>query len=105
MKKINTTFVHATGGLRVTAKSPDEALGELFDQVQNLRVYSDGKTFPDLVPRRRMKAIQQEYLLEKKDPNFDLHEFVSRHFYEFNGGSAGSYQTDPSMTAREHIAV
>ena len=71
MKKINipipgedtlkTTFVKTTGNLRVTAKSPDEALGELFDEVQHLKVYDDGKTFPDLVPRRRMKAIQQEY--------------------------------------------
>lgn len=114
MKKINipipgedtlkTTFVKTTGNLRVTAKSPDEALGELFDEVQHLKVYDDGKTFPDLVPRRRMKAIQQEYLLEKQDPNFDLREFVSRHFYEFSGGGGGSYQTDASMTAREHIA-
>jgi alpha,alpha-trehalase len=101
---LKTTFVQATGGLRVTAKSPDEALGELFDEVQHLRVYDDGKTFPDLVPRRRMKAIQQEYILEKQDPNFDLREFVSRHFYEFNGGGDGSYQTDTTMTAREHVA-
>ena len=115
MKKINlplpdedslkTTFVQATGGLRVTAKSPDEALGELFHHVQHTKVYDDGKTFPDLVPRRRMKAIQQEYLLEKKDPNFDLRDFVSRHFYEFNGAKGDiAYTTNTSMTAREHIA-
>ena len=30
-----------------------------------------------------MRSIQQEYVLAKSDPNFDLREFVSRHFYEF----------------------
>jgi alpha,alpha-trehalase len=100
--KIKSTFVVATGGLIPTSKSPDEALGQLFADVQNRRVYGDGKTFVDLIPRRRMKQIQQEYLLLKDDPNFDLRDFVSRHFYEF-GGSTAIYQTDTSMSAREHI--
>lgn len=101
--KLKSTFVAATGGFLPTAKSPDEALGDLFSDVQNTRVYGDGKTFVDLVPRRRMKSIQQEYLLAKQDPQFDLRDFVSRHFYEF-GGEKAAYHTDTSMTPRQHIA-
>jgi len=101
--KLKSTLVAATGGLLPKSKSPDEALGELFADVQNRRVYSDGKTFVDLIPRRRMKQIQQEYQLTKNDPQFDLRDFVSRHFYEF-GGHKTAYHTDMSMSPRQHIA-
>lgn len=100
---VKSSLVLTAGQLMRTHKSPDEALGQLFHDVQHTQVYGDGKTFPDLIPRRRMKQIQQEYLLEKQDPNFNLHEFVSRHFYEFGAVDSG-YQTDPNSTAREHIA-
>lgn len=101
--KLKSTIVAATGGLIPTQKSPDEALGELFEDVQTRRVYGDGKTFVDLIPRRRMKQIQQEYLLAKSDPQFDLRDFVSRHFYEF-GNFKTAYHTDLTMTPRQHIA-
>lgn len=100
--KLKSAFVTTTGGFIPTSKSPDEALGELFAEVQNQQVYGDGKTFVDLIPRRRMKQIQQEYLLSKNDPLFDLRDFVSRHFYEF-GDYKTAYHTDSSMTPREHI--
>lgn len=101
-----STFVKTAGSLRPVSKSPDEALGELFSDVQHNQVYADGKTFVDLVPRRRMKQIQQEYLLEKQDPNFDLREFVSRHFYEFAPHKdRNAFQPDPTMQVREHIKV
>ncbi len=98
-----TSVVKTTGQVKPVAKSPDEGLGELFSDVQNRRVYDDGKTFVDLVPRRRMRQIQQEYLLERQDPRFDLHEFVNRHFYEFAPGKT-IYHTKPNATMREHIA-
>lgn len=100
--KLKSAIVKTAGGLMPIAKSPDEALGELFSEVQRRQVYEDGKTFVDLIPRRRMKQIQQEYLLAKDDPLFDLRDFVSRHFYEF-GDYQTAYHTDISMTPREHI--
>ncbi|MFI5212473.1 MAG: alpha,alpha-trehalase TreF [Candidatus Saccharimonadales bacterium] len=113
MKKINltlpkddlikSTLVAATGNLLRLSKSPDEGLGQLFTDVQQDRVYTDGKTFVDLIPRRRMKHIQQEYKLEKQDPNFDLRDFVSRHFYQF-GPDAAAYRSDATKTARQHIS-
>lgn len=102
--KLKSTLVNTVGGLVPTSKSPDEAMSELFAEVQQRKVYDDGKTFVDLVPRRRMKQIQQEYLLEKQDPNFDLREFVTRHFYEFAPHKdRPEFKTDPNRTVSEHI--
>lgn len=101
--KLKSAFVVTTGNLLRPAKSPDEALGELFDAVQNQQVYGDGKTFVDLIPRRRMKQIQQEYLLAKSDPMFDLRDFITRHFYEFDGLQRTEYKANSSLSPRQHI--
>ncbi len=99
---LKTALVKVTGQLLRANPSPDESLGDLLTEVQRKRVYGDGKTFVDLVPRRRMRRIKQEYLLERQDPNFDLQEFVNRHFYEFSPGES-TYQANPDDTMREHI--
>lgn len=104
--KLKSVLVQTAGGLLPVSKSPDEALGDLFAEVQRRQVYGDGKTFVDLVPRRRMKQIQQEYLLEKQDPNFDLREFVTRHFYEFAPHKTREeFYTDPHATVSDHIST
>lgn len=102
-EKLKSALVSTTGSLLKVDKSPDEALGELFEVVQRERVYEDGKTFVDLVPRGRMKAIQNEYILAKDDPNFDLREFVNRHFYEFAPHKENEFVSDTSRTVSEHI--
>ncbi|HRJ06207.1 MAG TPA: alpha,alpha-trehalase TreF [Candidatus Saccharibacteria bacterium] len=103
-QKLKSALVATTGTLVKTSKSPDEALGDLFAAVQQNRLYDDGKTFVDLVPRARMKSIQREYLLAKEDPNFDLREFVSRHFYEFAPHKKKeAFVTDTHRTISEHI--
>lgn len=88
-----------------TGKSPDEALGELFEKVQTNRIYDDGKTFADLIPRGRIREIQKEYLLARADPEFDLREFVNRHFYEFAPHKEReAYHTNSHHTVSEHIS-
>lgn len=81
---IKSSLVSTAGLLLRTRKGPDELLGELFTDVQNQQIYPDGKTFADLVPNKRVKSIQEEYDLSKKDPNFDLREFISRHFQDIS---------------------
>jgi len=81
---IKTSLVKTAGVLIRSKKSPDELLGDLFRDVQNQRIYDDGKTFVDLVPKKRINSIQEEYKLLKKDPLFDLREFVGRHFYDLS---------------------
>ena len=83
---IKTSLVKTTGMLLKIrdGKSPDELLGDLFLDVQKNQIYPDGKTFVDLVPKKRIKSIQDEYRLLKQDPHFDLREFVGRHFYDLS---------------------
>lgn len=101
-EQLKSALVVTAGALMLTKSSPDDALGELFSAVQLHQVYDDGKTFIDLIPRGRIRQIKKEYELEKQDPNFDLHEFVNRHFYAFQHTSP-SYHSDASKTPREHI--
>ncbi|MDN5275606.1 MAG: hypothetical protein JWN33_255 [Candidatus Saccharibacteria bacterium] len=82
--KLKTALVITVGRLIKQSKGPDELLGDLFTEVQKRRVYGDGKTFADLVPIGRIKTIQDDYKLERHDPEFDIREFVSRHFYDLS---------------------
>lgn len=100
--KIKSTFVATAGGLLSTPKSPDEALGELFRDVQKSGIYGDGKIFADLIPRKRMEQIQKEYLLLKNDPNFNLREFLSLHFYKYSAYDT-KFKSKPGASPREHI--
>lgn len=99
---IKAALVNTAGALLLSKDSPDEALGELFLAVQKHQIYDDGKTFVDLIPRGRMKQIKKEYLIEKEDPNFNLHEFVARHFYSFQHTSP-HYKSNPKHSPRQHI--
>lgn len=99
---LKASAVKTVGPVRRKPKGPDELLGELFSDVQNKQIYGDGKTFVDLVPKRRLKAILQEYRLEQQDPNFDLREFVGRHFHAFDGQPV-SYVNDGQSGLHEHI--
>jgi len=103
--KIKSSLVTTAGQLIRVSKSPDELLGQLFADVQKQRIYGDGKTFVDLVPRNRAKLIQQEYLLFKDDPSFDLREFVSRHFYELASVRPKEIiEVDKKQTVSAHIS-
>ncbi len=101
-EQLKAALVNTAGALMLTKASPDESLGDLFAAVQLHQVYEDGKTFIDLVPRSRIRQIKKEYLLQKDDPNFDLSEFVHKHFYAFEH-AAKEYHSDANHTAREHI--
>ncbi len=64
-------------------KSPDEALGELFQIVQLSRVHPDGKTFVDQVPNQTVRRIVKLYEKQSADPNFNLTTFINEHFAAF----------------------
>lgn len=74
--------VKTVGPLLPVPKSPDDLLGDIFRDIQKQHVFADGKTFVDLVPKRLGLFIRQAYDIEKTSPNFNLSEFISRHFYE-----------------------
>jgi alpha,alpha-trehalase len=99
---IKAALVNTAGALMMTKASPDEVLGELFLAVQEHRVYEDGKTFVDLMPRAKMKQIKKEYILEKDDPDFDLREFANKYFYAMESGNK-EYHSNPHHTPRTHV--
>lgn len=99
---IKSAFVNTAGALLLTKASPEEAFGELFSEVQRQQVYGDSMTFADLIPRGRMGQIKRQYQLLRQDPDFDLQEFVARHFYEYKHADA-TYKTNPDHSPREHI--
>ncbi len=102
--KLKTALVKTAGFLMSDGKSPDDAFGELFNEVQKRRIYSDGKTFVDLIPRKRAKEIMKEYRLAKKDPKFDLAEFLGRHFYEFKPHKDQVFIMSPDRGPRQHVS-
>lgn len=103
---IKTALVKTTGVLLKSKKSPDELLGELFRDVQQQQIYPDGKTFVDLVPKQRIRAIQDEYRLLKQDPNFDLRDFIGRHFYDLSDTvhKKEPFVIKPGESIDDHIA-
>lgn len=52
----------------------------LFAAVQAQRVFPDGKTFVDCVPRGDLQELIRFYLAECNQPGFNLAAFVHRHF-------------------------
>lgn len=73
------------GGLAISLISPaqsppDLIFGELFHEVQMQRVFPDGKTFVDCIPRRDPKAILSDYRKRKAEPGFSLTGFVKENF-------------------------
>jgi len=64
-------------------QSPDELYGQLFADVQKARIFADGKTFADAIPKREPAAIRADYDSIKANPaiRFSLELFVDDNFY------------------------
>lgn len=101
--RLKSAIVASAGTLVRAGKSPDEAFGELFLEVQARKIYEDGKTFADLIPKKRARELLKEYEIVKRDPNFDLREFVNRHFYEFTPRGEEARSVPKARSARQHI--
>ena len=83
-------------------RAPDELFGELFREVQMQRVFEDGKTFVDMVPRSSAAAIMEEYDRQRANEHFDLRTFVERRFDPPNTPESG-FTSESSRTISEHI--
>jgi alpha,alpha-trehalase len=62
--------------------TPDKIYDDLFVDIQMAKIYPDGKTFVDLVPKRSPKAIMADYKIIKKTPpvDFSLKKFAEENF-------------------------
>lgn len=77
-----TLFSLGTLTAQTKVQTPDQVYGDLFKDVQMSRIFPDGKTFVDCVPKRDPKDIVKDYLAIKKNPaiKFSLELFVKENF-------------------------
>lgn len=83
-------------------RTPAELYPELFERVQLERVYEDGKTFVDALPRKAPEAILADYRRERADPHFDLRAFVTSRFDVPQTGG-GDFRTERDAGVEAHI--
>ncbi|WP_239019740.1 alpha,alpha-trehalase TreF [Sphingomonas suaedae] len=62
------------------AQSPAQLFGPLFVEVQMRRLFADGKTFVDAVPRRDPRAILADYRVAARRTDAELRAFVQANF-------------------------
>lgn len=81
---------------------PNERFGELFEAVQMNKVFPDGKTFVDCIPKKSTKEIMRAYNTAKDAPNFQLDQFIATHF-DTPKKYASGFKADTSKTVSQHI--
>jgi alpha,alpha-trehalase len=82
--------------------SPDQLLGDLFDDVQLSGIFADSKTFVDCTPKMPPGELVALYETQKDTPDFDLSAFVHEHF-TLPTAMASDYVSDTSVSTAEHI--
>ncbi|HXH26345.1 MAG TPA: trehalase family glycosidase, partial [Candidatus Acidoferrum sp.] len=83
-------------------ESPDQLLGEMFQDVQLRSIYPDSITFVDLVPASKLRKIFKLYERQRLQHGFNLHKFVKEHFRDYLK-SPDNYKTNPNHTIEQHI--
>ena len=81
---------------------PEQRYGELFRDVQMAKVFPDGKTFADCVPKYPTHEILEHYEEQKGQPDFNLAQFVEANFALPTAYSSG-FRADPTRSVGEHI--
>ncbi len=83
---------------------PDKIYGELFRDVQMSKIFPDGKTFVDCVPKRDPAVIVADYKRIRSNPaiRFSLELFVKENF-TLPVNPATSYQTNSQEDVATHI--
>ena len=89
-------------GQPIVTTPPDKIYGKLFVDVQMGRVFPDGKTFVDCIPKRKPADIVADYEAQKGTPGFDLHKFVFDNF-ELPPAPSDTYKTNESEDVVTHI--
>lgn len=80
---------------------PDKIYGDLFVEVQMQKVFPDGKTFVDCIPKRKPADIMYDFGMQK-GPGFNLKKFVEDNF-EIPQPLTASYKSDTSEDVVTHI--
>ncbi|MBI1344430.1 MAG: alpha,alpha-trehalase TreF [Terrimonas sp.] len=74
----------------------------LFTDVQLSRIFPDGKTFVDCIPKISPEKINQKYIQEKKKEQFDLSAFVKTYF-DLPSVFGDGFKTLPGKPVAQHV--
>ncbi len=102
-KRLQAQITNLGPGLARPKASPDELLGELFQDVQLKRIHADGMTFVDQVPAERLRKILRAYVRQRENPQFDLHKFVAEYFKDYLFDQRVDYHSNPKNNVEQHI--
>ncbi len=82
MRYLLITMLLASSLLSFGQATPDQIYGDLFRDVQMNKVFADGKTFVDCIPKKDPKLIVADYKKLKANPavKFSLQKFVEDNF-------------------------
>jgi len=83
-------------------QSPADIYGTLFERVQLQKVFSDGKTFVDAIPKRSTQEIMADFTRENPDTPDALRRFVAANF-EVPGSAFADAINSTRPPLREHI--
>jgi alpha,alpha-trehalase len=89
-------------GAGAQVETPSQLYGQLFEDVQTQRVFPDGKTFVDAIPRDAPATVMQRYQEERGTPGFDLAAFVQRNF-TLPRPNESTYRSVPGEDICTHI--
>src|SRR5882757_1690227 len=95
-----TTFL--SFGQSIVTTPPDKIYGKLFVDVQMNKVFADGKTFVDCIPKRKPAEIISDYEAQKDAAGFDLKKFVLDNF-EVPSSPTDTYKTGANEDVVTHI--
>ncbi len=84
--------------------TPADTYQELFHQVQTRRIFPDGKTFVDAVPKRAPDKILADYRAHARLSDAELKRFVRANFVVPEAGAAPK-PTAKRTTVKAHIAA
>ncbi|WP_316735228.1 alpha,alpha-trehalase TreF [Pedobacter aquatilis] len=82
--------------------SPRQTYPGLFDKVQLDKIYPDGKSFVDAIPKMKPADILSAYQKQKDLKDFDLKKFVNEHFSMPENHNA-VYQSNISAGIDKHL--
>ncbi|MCX2586336.1 alpha,alpha-trehalase TreF [Pedobacter sp. MR22-3] len=83
-------------------KSPRSTYPGLFEAVQLSRIYADGKSFPDAIPKAEPSVIMKAYLAQRNSKDFNLKSFVDAHF-NLPESHTALYQSDIKAGIEKHL--
>jgi len=81
---------------------PQDQYKELYKEVELGQIYPDSKTFADAVPKFPASQILADYEKSRKNPGFNLKQFVEEHFTR-PASFQDTYKTNLSLSTADHI--